>query len=281
MSGQTRLPYASPVNIYRFCRVLLKANPTDRFTQLGLEQKGIGQKKQVRTLIEFLGLLQPGPSRSLRREVLAAVNNREEMHRIIRGKVIQSLVETGCEEQELSFFGLDDLTHDDLTAKLQDLLPIDTHDTSTQKSSILGCFRALHGALLNLEDGWLKRQIRILNEQNGTASDAKSKRSGYTRKKGATRGQQAAPDTTRADPGLSEDLPLAPAPLSRAGAETNVTIAHTASFAVGGEVDAHVYFELPPNRTYKPEHLVRLARKLETMAELMRDVQSPAMPSER
>lgn len=268
MSGQTRLPYASPVNIYRFCRVLLKANPTDRFTQVGLEQKGIGQKKQVRTLIEFLGLLQPGPSRSLRREVLSAVNNREEMQRIILGKVIQSLVETGCEEQELAFFGLDDLTHDDLTAKLQNLLPIDTHDTSTQKSSILGCFRALHSALLNLEDGWLKRQIRILNEQNGAASNTKSKRSGYRQKK----------EPARAETELSEDLPLAPAPLSRAGVETNVTIAHTASFAVGGEVDAHVYFELPPNRTYKPEHLVRLARKLETMAELMRDVRPPAVP---
>ena len=278
MSGQTRLPYASPVNIYRFCRVLLKASPTDRFTQLGLEQKGIGQKKQVRTLIEFLGLLQPGPSRSLRREVLSAVNNREEMRRIIRGKVIQSLVETGCEEQELAFFGMDDLTHDVLTAKFQDLLPIDTHDTSTQKSSILGCFRALHSAMLNLEDGWLKRQIRILNEQNGTATNAKSKRSGYRPKKGAGKGPQAAPDTVRAETGLSEDLPLAPAPLSRADAGTNVTIAHTASFAVGGEVDAHVYFELPPNRTYKPEHLIRLARKLETMAELMRDVRPPAVP---
>ena len=76
---------------------------------------------------------------------------------------------------------------------------------------------------------------------------------------------------------VAEKWPVASTPSIQRNLEAGVTIAHTASFAVGEGVDAHVYFELPPNKSYTPEQLILLARKLETMAELMRDIRLPQM----
>ena len=261
-TGTPHLPTASPANVYRLFQELRNANAHDSWSQADLEARKFGQKKQVRTCIEWADLLEPGPSRRLKQEILDAQRNgslREELRR----RVIAALERSGCDTEKLAFFGKEDLIERELTNNLKAVLPIDATDSPTKKSSILGFFRSLHLALLHINDpNWLDREVKSLEKRSRKrrTKQTKADRAGDT-------------DKPVKDGELTNEEP--PAMLRSLAANPNVAstdiFAHLLRCPIGDGIHAVVHLELPSGHSYSEKHIATLADKIRAFANILRE----------
>jgi hypothetical protein len=147
-------------------RAVFTAAPDEPVTNDWLKRRGIGQSRQVSSMLRFLGLLEAsdcidGTLSNCRDDYQRSVDQ-------LRAHVVDGYVRAGCGSREsLGFVGRDNLTKDELRQRVVSLPPFARLAEKSRRNAV-DCLWALHRLLVDRR--WFERQIEEISSESFDAA---------------------------------------------------------------------------------------------------------------
>jgi hypothetical protein len=273
------VPQVSPGNVSKALQVVFTASPDEPVNNDWLKRRGIGQSRQVSSMLRFLGLL--AGSDCIDGTLAGCRNDCERSVAQLRAHVVDGYFRAGCGSREsLGFLGRDKLTKEELRGRVADLPPFARLAEKSRRNAI-DCLWALHRLLV--DRSWLERQIEEIrtgsfeavgwSAQSGEAPQSSGPQGGTAEQRVFQARIPGAAFAT--DPSADQDAGLSPVarevlrhlssglPVPDAAAgdrELKVLVAYDERKQ---PVFAHINFTAPVKRGY----LAKLGWKLQAMDE--------------